>query len=266
LVLGREAEQSVRLKHEHTFVHSIETRQAALELVRSGSNDCEVARRLGIARSTVRDWRAPRYLAKPYAMTCPRCWQGVRRRFEFTDADYMELLGLYLGDGHIAKTGRSDRLRLFLDSRYGRIVDDAAALLERSFAGRPVGRVPAHGGTMTVLSLYCTHLRCLFPQHGAGKKHERPIVLEPWQRSLLNREPWPFLRGCIRSDGCVFINRTGKYAYLSYDFKNRSTDILGLFTEACDLVEVEYRRYAEHVRIYRRASVALMQAHVGVKD
>ena len=248
------------------FVHRVEIKEAALALIRAGSNDCEVARRLGIARSTVRDWRAPLYVAKPYAQTCPRCWQGVRRAFGFTEADYTELLGLYLGDGYIARTGRSDRLRLFLDSRYERIVDEAVALLERSFPGRPVGRVPAHGGTMTVVSLYCTHLRCLFPQHGPGKKHERPIVLERWQRLLVEREPWPFLRGCIRSDGCVFVNRTGKYAYLSYDFKNRSADILGLFTDACELVGVEYRRYAGHVRIYRRASVALMQAEVGLKE
>jgi hypothetical protein len=246
-------------------VHPIETREAALALISVGVNDCEVAHRLGIPRATVRDWRAPRYVARPYEMTCPRCWRGVRRRFGFTDADYMELLGLYLGDGYIALTGRSDRLRLFLDSRYGRIVDEAAALLERSFPGRPVGRISAHGGTMTVLSLYCTHLQCLFPQHGAGKKHERPIVLEPWQRGLLDREPWSFLRGCIRSDGCAFINRTGKYEYMSYDFKNSSSDILGLFTDACDLVGVEYRRYPRHVRIYRRPSVALMEAHVGIK-
>jgi hypothetical protein len=39
-----------------------------------------------------------------------------------------------------------------------------------------------------------------------------------------------------------------------------------LFTDACELVGVEYRRYAGHVRIYRRASVALMQAEVGLKE
>jgi hypothetical protein len=41
-------------------------------------------------------------------------------------------------------------------------------------------------------------------------KHERPIVLEPWQRELVAATPWALLRGLIRSDGCVFINRTGK--------------------------------------------------------
>jgi hypothetical protein len=35
--------------------------------------------------------------------------------------------------------------------------------------------------------------------------------------------------------------------------------------DACDLVDVEYRPYKRYVRIYRRASVASMQEHVGLK-
>jgi hypothetical protein len=57
----------------------------------------------------------------------------------------------------------------------------------------------------------------------------------------------------------------GHHNYVSYDLTNHSADILGLFTEACELVGVEYRGYAKRVRIYRRASVALMLEHVGIK-
>jgi hypothetical protein len=119
--------------------------------------------------------------------------------------------------------------------------------------------------SFSIVSLYCTHLACLFPQHAPGRKHNRDIRLETWQSEILERQPWPFLRGCIRSDGCIFVNRTGPYSYVSYDFSNHSADILALFTLACDLVGVEYRAYARHVRIYRRDSVALMQQHVGGK-
>ena len=66
-------------------------------------------------------------------MICPRCWRGVRRPFGFTDDDYAELLGLYLGDGHIVRTSRADRLRIFLDTRYPGIVTDTRALLQRCF-------------------------------------------------------------------------------------------------------------------------------------
>jgi hypothetical protein len=183
----------------------------------------------------------------------------------FTDADYAELLGLYLGDGHIVRTGRSDRFRLFLDTRYSGIVSEARALLERCFPDASVGLGQSTKGTTTILSLYCTHLACLFPQHAPGRKHERLIELEGWQRAIVELQPWPFLRGLIRSDGCVFVNRTGPYEYVSYDFTNHSDDILGLFAGACDLVGVEYRAYAKRIRIYRRASVALMLQHVGLK-
>jgi hypothetical protein len=104
------------------------------------------------------------------------------------------------------------------------------------------------------------------PQHGPGKKHERPILLEPWQQALVEAAPWAFLRGCIRSDGCVFINRTGKYEYLSYEFKNRSPGIRELFAATCDRVGVACRVNGDRIAIYRRSSVALLLEHVGIKS
>jgi hypothetical protein len=118
---------------------------------------------------------------------------------------------------------------------------------------------------MLVLWVYHAHLSCLFPQHGAGKKHERRIVLEDWQEAVVAAAPWAFLRGCIRSDGCVFVNRTGRYEYLAYDFTNRSAEIRELFARVCRAVGVDCRPAGDRVRIYRRASVALMREHVGIK-
>lgn len=57
----------------------------------------------------------------------------------FSDGDYAELLGLYLGDGHIVRTGRSDRLRLFLDTRYTGINTETRALLARCFPDHSIG-------------------------------------------------------------------------------------------------------------------------------
>jgi hypothetical protein len=109
------------------------------------------------------------------------------------------------------------------------------------------------------------------PQHGPGRKHERPIKLESWQSDLLHRAPWAFVRGCIRSDGCAFINRTEPYEYLNYDFSNKSKDIVDLFVATCELVGVEFRanhnpsRGLWQVRINRRQSVAKMVDEVGLK-
>jgi hypothetical protein len=84
------------------FVHRPAERQAALDLVALGLNDCEVSRRLGIPRRTIRDWRAlPR---RPFE-TCWRRW-GTTSAVRFSADDYAELLGLYLGDGHITELAR----------------------------------------------------------------------------------------------------------------------------------------------------------------
>ena len=103
------------------------------------------------------------------------------------------------------------------------------------------------------------------PATGPGKKHERRIALEPWQQAIVDAEPWAFLRGCIRSDGCVFVNRTGRYEYLSYHFGNLSPEIRALFVDTCAAVGVHCRVSGKHVRINRRPCVALFQRHVGLK-
>lgn len=248
-------------------MHPASLRQKALSLAAEGVNDCEIARRLGMPRTTVRDWRKPRYSPRSGRERgiCPRCWRRAPP-IVFTDDDYAELLGLYLGDGHIAILPRTQMLRISLDARYSRINDEVEALLRRCFPANRVGRQTCDAGSTAVLHVYSRHLSCLFPQAGPGKKHERAIVLESWQRERVAAAPWAFLRGCIRSDGCAFTNRTGRYAYLSYAFTNLSDDIRGLFVETCGLVGVDCRPGARVVRINRRASVARLVEHVGLKS
>jgi hypothetical protein len=252
--------------HEHMFVHPVNVRAAALDLIHRGLNDCEVARRTGLPRSTVRDWRRPRYVRKLSGNRCPRCWRVARGRIDFSEVDYAELLGLYLGDGHITRGPRTHRLRLSLDARYPTIVEQAVSLLERCFPQNSVGRHLEDGGSCAIVWIYSSHLTCLFPQHGPGKKHHRPIVLEPWQERIIEAEPWGFLRGCIRSDGCIFINPTGAYRYLSYEFANSSPDIREIFLSTCELVGVTCRTYRNKIRICRRESVQLLAANVGIKE
>jgi hypothetical protein len=267
-------------------MHSAHVRDQVLKLVDAGVNDCEIARRTGLARTTVRDMRWSRDRPKAnVCSTCPRCWRPVRP-LRFSDEDYAELLGLYLGDGCISKGGRTYCLRISLDVKYPMIVRETKELLERCFPANAVGSLLAGPRrTTAVVWVYSAHLPCLFPQHGPGKKHERPLVLEDWQWQVVSRAPWRFLRGCIRSDGCVFVNRTGRYDYLSYDFSNLSADLLRFFTRACELVGADYRLYEPRpglaaragwtkagslrrgsVRINRRKSVELFVEHVGSKQ
>jgi hypothetical protein len=93
---------------------------------------------------------------------------------------------------------------------------------------------------------YSPHWPHLFPQHGPGRKHERRIVLEPWQQLIVDRYPGRLLRGLIHSDGCRVVNRIRHpkktYAYPRYFFSNRSADIQGIFTGACDRLGVAWRQ------------------------
>lgn len=241
----------------------IETRDEALRLVAAGLNDCEIARRLDVPRTTIRDWRHPRYVPRR-SSHCPVCGRPSRH-IVIAPETYAELLGLYLGDGHITEMARADRLRLFLDAKYPVVVDESEAIMRTVLPANRVGRVVAEEGRMIVLWAYSSHLTCLFPQHGDGKKHERRIALEPWQHELVDAAPWSFLRGCIRSDGCVFINRTGRYEYLSYSFHNLSADILDLFEQTCIAVGLRPRRSRIYVRLNRRDDVARLLARVGTK-
>ena len=145
------------------------------------------------------------------------------------------------------------------------MVEDTLLTLRRGFPDNAVCCGWADDGSTAIPLVYSQHLACLFPQHGPGPKHERPIRLEAWQRTLVAAAPYAFLRGLIHSDGCFFINRTGRYRYLSVAFSNRSAEIRELFVWACQLVGVASRPTGDSVRIYRRDSVQRLACFVGAK-
>lgn len=243
-------------------MHPRETRDRALSLIASGLSDRQVAELVAVPPRTVLDWRRR---PEPERPRCPRC-DGLMRPITLDRGDYAELLGLYLGDGHISPGRRTSALRISLDRNHPEIDADTLALLRRGFPQNRVQRLIADRGNTVVQKVYHCHLRCLFPQAGPGRKQDRPILLETWQQDIVDRKPWRLLRGLIRSDGCVFVNRTGPYEYLSYDFTNHSQDILDLFAATCTAVGVQHRRYPVRIRVCQRPSVALLLHHVGVKS
>ena len=193
------------------------------------------------------------------------------KRMHFSIDDYAELFGMYLGDGCISDHPRTFRLRISLDAKYPQIIEDGRKLLARTFPNNRTVVVPHGKGNAFDLSVYNNHLPCFLPQHGLGKKHHRPIVPELWQWAMIAAAPWSFIKGCIRTDGCNFINRTGPYEYLTYHFANLSSDVTRILTFALDHAGVEYRhtngcrRRINVIRINRRASVELMLGHIGLK-
>ena len=248
-----------------------------LALAKEGLNNCEIARRTGIPRETVRDWvggRTPRRQDADRARSrvgCVRCG-GPKHSFdELPPGAYAYLLGAYLGDGFLARSRRGVyALRITLDDRYPGIIADCKAAAEAILPENQVGVLRRDGQGCSEVYVFSKTLVCLFPQHGPGPKHKRPIRLVDWQKSLVQEEPRSFIRGLIHSDGCRSTNsvRHGErlYTYPRYTFSNASADIRKLFCDACELLGIEWRvMNARNISVAKRASVARLDEFVGPK-
>lgn len=126
------------------------------------------------------------------------------------------------------------------------------------------------GSGAVEVNTHSKQLRCLFPQHAPGRKHERRIVLTDWQQDIVARHPGLLLRGLIHSDGCRFTNmiRHPKktYTYPRYNFTNRSDDIRRIFCDACDRLGIEWRvMNSWNISVARREAVAKLDEFVGPK-
>jgi hypothetical protein len=172
---------------------------------------------------------------------------------------------MYLGDGYIARTRTTHVLRISLDNAHPKIISRCAAAVARVNPFHKVG-TQLHELSVTIVRSYGLCWLRLLPQHGPGRKHERAIVLEAWQREIVIAEPMSFLRGLIESDGCRFDRIVGGRTYGAYEFTNVSKDIIGLFTWTSDLLGLRYSRPSSvDVSIARRREVSLLDDFIGPK-
>jgi hypothetical protein len=188
---------------------------------------------------------------------------------------YSYLLGWYLGDGCVSAIRTTFQLVITCDALYQTLIDDCWAAVQLTNPDRRVYVRPhPHHRCVRIESSWKRWAE-VFPQHGRGRKHERRIALEPWQRAIVDAHPWPFLRGLLHSDGCRTINRfktrlpsgrVAEYAYPRWFFSNLSGDIRALFCAYCDRVGVRWTRSNQrNISISHRRSAALLDAHVGLK-
>ncbi len=243
--------------------------------MRQGVANRVVAERLTIPRGTVGWWRSEdrRVRGETYEQPtdCPKCTDR-----QFDETAYSYLLGLYLGDGHIVSKPKQHHLSVFCNaSQVGLIV--AAEEAMRNVMPLPSVSQRHKAGCVEVKS-YTRHWTCMFPQHGPGKKHERPIKLEAWQQAIVDAYPWEFIRGLIHSDGCRITNWTTRivagerkrYEYPRYFFTNVSDDIRRLFTDTLEKLGIEWTHCTRNgnpynISVAKKAQVALLDAHVGPK-
>lgn len=256
-------------------MYDVGTRKRALALVGQGRSLNSVSRETGISRAAMRSWRTRVEPLTRRSKPCPRC----RDTPEDPDdpAAYAYLLGLYLGDGCISAHRRGGHfLRIACADAWPGLIEACASAMRLVRPDNKVCRVRSQGCQYVTCS--SKHWPCLFPQHGPGKKHERPIILEPWQQRIVDAHPWEFVRGLIHSDGCRVTNWTTRlvggerkrYEYPRYFFTNKSDDIRQLFTDTLDGLGIGWTHCTRHgdpynISVAKKASVALMDLHVGPK-
>jgi hypothetical protein len=182
---------------------------------------------------------------------------------------YGYLLGMYLGDGYIvAMPKRVYPLRVYLDMQYPRVISECAEAMEAVFPDNRVDirqTYPTHNCVQ--VGVYSRSLPCLFPQHGPGMKHTRPIELADWQQRLVDEDPRPLIRGLLHSDGCRVINKSMGYEYLRYMFTNKSQDIRNIFKGALNQLDIPYKQSKyDTISIARREGIEILDGFVGPKS
>lgn len=248
------------------MTHPAEVVAEVRKLAEAGENASSIARLTGVPRSTLRQWIGLGRPASPRWVSCPRCNTDA----ELDQAAYVYLLGLYLGDGCISKQRKGVwRLRIFQTAKYVEHIEECAIAMHAVLPNNVL--VQPKQGCVEIGSSSSKHWPCLFPQHGPGRKHERPIVLARWQQDLTRNYPRLLLRGLIQSDGCRDLNFATKggrrYEYWRYSFKNTSDDIRRIFTDTCDDLSVHWTQANRlTISIARRADVAFLDTFVGPKS
>jgi hypothetical protein len=213
----------------------------ALRMLDEGLSLSTVSRMTGVARSTLRGWRDRPRVQR--AAGCFRCENAPT-----DEAAYARLLGYYLGDGCLSLVRGYFALRVSCDSNYPAIIEDVSTSITKLRLVQRVFYIRAPG--VTVVQANWKHWPCLFPQHGPGRKHLRPIKLQPWQQEIVDSHPADLLRGLFHSDGSrtnnfatrVVAGERKRYDYPRWEFINSSDDILRICTAALDVLCLSWTR------------------------
>lgn len=160
-------------------MYDISTRKRALALVAQGRSLNSVSRETGVSRAAIRSWQdrlepLPRMSPPPG----PPSDTGA----------YVYLLGLYLGDGCVSPHPHGGYyLRIACADAWPGLMRMCREAITRVRPGVRVHTVRKQGCAM--VTSYHPHWPALFPQHGPGKKHERPIALVAWQQEMVDAHP-----------------------------------------------------------------------------
>jgi hypothetical protein len=188
---------------------------------------------------------------------------------------YAYILAMYLGDGHITRVRGKYRLDIALDNAYPNLIQQCFNALQLVFWENKVSLLKKEG--CQYVDVWSNQLPYVFPQHGVGTKHSRPIVLESWQQRIFNAYPLEILRGLYQTDGSRFNNIVKGYIYPRYQFTNASDEIVRMFTAVCDTLNIHWTAKTRKgktpqrpdiidILISRRADVEYLDSVIGAKS
>jgi hypothetical protein len=251
------------------MAYDIASYEAVRALVGTGLSNYRIAEQTGVNPATVRNWR--RRVHPPETIQRAELAAGWSIRDAPT---YCYLLGAYLGDGTVhARKGIA--LHIVNDRRYPGVSGEILSAMAKTFPGRSPRVHPSSTGESDILCISHPAIVRAFPQHGAGPKHLRTIVLTDWQLELTHAYPGSLIRGLIHSDGCRVINRfktklpggrVAEYSYPRYFFSNLSGDIRQIFLDHCKLLEIRATQSNHrNLTVSHRRSVAILEQIVGPK-
>jgi len=248
-------------------MYSMAVREQAMHLLDDGWSLSAVSHEIGVSRAALREWR-DRGVRPAGRRACPGCATSQT----FDHEAYAVLLGYYLGDGCVSRGRATYSLRVSCDQTYPGVFEDVADTIRAVHPNGSVSHVRAPG--VVVVQSWWKHWPCLFPQHGPGRKHDRKLVLEPWQQRIVDEHPADFLRGLLHSDGCRVNNwatrtvagKLKRYDYPRWQFVNHSADIRAWCAQALDELEIPWRQSSwKCLSVSTRAGVARLDELIGLK-
>lgn len=213
------------------------------ELFTEGLNRCQISRQTNIPLSTLRKWlnhddfnlRDDRNAVKITDIINDK----IRREA------YSFCLGIYLCDGYIvqSKQHRVPNITFYNDYQYPINTREWCDKIQIIFPENKVNCKKKPSSNCVIVKVYNNCIWDLFPQHGKGKKHDRKLILEDWQKEIIKEFPEEFIKACVQSDGCIYIQKVSNRQYHRHNFINKSEDIIDFFLWALSLVGIQKKKY-----------------------
>lgn len=166
------------------------------------------------------------------------------------NGDLAELIGVVLGDGHIERFPRTERLLIFSNANNHGFVRRYAALVEKLFKKKPYIYTQS-GQNCTRISLYENRISARLGVP-TGARKDIVFRIPPWifrKRSYVVRH----LRGLYEAEGSHSVHKPTSTYKLNFSNKNQS--LLKNVTELLTVLGLSSHRDSSRVQISKRRHV-----------